>query len=333
MDYNRLALDRIEDILNKLGVEYRIRYGNIALKCPIHGSTKLGNATIKLDCGIFKCWSGGCHEEYGSNIYGFIKGCLSIGKAEKASDLDVIKFLLNNQFVVKPVQYNPVVNSSITYMDESKYPAVAIPSRYFMKRKDGFCPETLTKFKIGDTKTFPYNDRAIVPIRSVDGKLMGFSARSHFDKCPKCGYYHSRFQACISEDYEYANMFKKWIHSKGSQKSRTFYNIENVGATHKIAIVEGPSCVWRLYEHGITAVATLGKSVSDAQIAILHQKGIKKIMFIADNDPAGKEFKDSFVLKYHKDFSIYIPRLTKKDVTEMSSEDIKNYIVEKWNRI
>lgn len=331
MDYNKLALDRVEDILDKLGVEYRVRYGGISLKCPIHGSQKMGNATIKLDYGIFKCWSGGCHEEYGSTIYGFIKGCLSIGKSEKATDMDVIKFLMGNQFIVKPVQYTAPTDSSIVFMDESKYPAVAIPSKYFIKR--GFSPEVLTKFKIGDTPTFPYNDRAIVPIRSIDGKLMGFSARSHFDKCPKCDYHHSRYRNCISDDYEFAHMFNKWIHSKGSQKTKTLYNLENIVGTSKVAITEGPSCVWRLDEHGIPAVASLGKSICQFQINLLKQKGIKKILFIADNDEAGKEFKNTFVYNHYKDFEIYIPKLTKKDVTEMSYEDIEKNVTTKWNKI
>lgn len=332
-NYNQIACERIEDILNQLNIDYKIRDGHISLRCPIHDSKKIGNATIKLEHGMFKCWSGGCHEEYGSTVFGFIKGCLSIGKSEKATNKDVINFLTSNKFAIKPIKYSQIIDTSIIYMDESKYPSVLIPSKYYIKRKPGFSPEVLTKFKIGDTKTFPYTDRAVVPIKSVDGKLMGFTARSHFDECPKCKYHHSKYQACISDDYEYAHMFKKWIHSKGIQKSKTFYNIENINNTDKLAIVEGPSCVWRLDENGVMAVATLGKSISENQIDILKRKDIKKIMFIADNDGAGKEFKDSFVYKYYKDFNIYLPKLTKKDITEMSSDDINNYIVKKWNKI
>lgn len=328
--YNQIAINNIENVLDKLNVEYRMRGDIVALKCPIHDSTKIGNSTIKLDCGIFKCWSGGCHETYGSSILGLIRGCLSKDLKEPVEMQAVINFLMDPSFKLDNTRTVVTHNTDIVYMDESKYPSVTIPSKYFVNRK--FSPEILTKFKIGDTNTFPYNDRAVVPIRHDNGKLLGFSARSHFEKCPKCEYHHSRFQGCISDDYEYAHMFKKWIHSKGTQKSKTLYNIENTVGP-KVAMVEGPSCVWRLDEFGIQAVACLGKTVSPYQMDLLKQKGVEKILFVSDNDDAGKEFKNSFVMNYYGKFDIYLPILTAKDISEMSTEDIKNNILKKWDKI
>lgn len=127
-------------------------------------------------------------------------------------------------------------------------------------------------------------------------------------------------------------MYNKWFHSGGMKKSKTLYGICEVGITDKIAILEGPSCVWRLYEVGIPAAAVLGKSFSNEQAAILKRKGIAKVFLLSDQDEAGEAFKKKFIEDWYTVFSISVTTLPKKDISEMSDEEIME-LKKKWDKI
>ena len=78
------------------------------------------------------------------------------------------------------------------------------------------------------------------------------------------------------------------------------------------------------------AVACLGKDIDDYRINLLTSIGIKKVLFIPDNDDAGREFRNRFIMKHHNKLNIRLPKLTAKDVGEMSDEDINMYIKSVW---
>jgi 5S rRNA maturation endonuclease (ribonuclease M5) len=185
---------------------------------------------------------------------------------------------------------------------------------------------------VGDTTQFPYASRSLVPVKTEGGLLMGFSGRSQHAKCPKCSFYHSRYESCIDKNYEFAHMYNKWFHSGGMKKTRTLYGINEVCHTDKIAIVEGPSCVWKLYEVGIPAAAVLGKSFSSEQANILKRKGISKIFLLSDQDEAGQMFKKKFIEDWYTTFNISVTTLPQKDISDMSDEEIKQ-LKKKWDKI
>ena len=128
-------------------------------------------------------------------------------------------------------------------------------------------------------------------------------------------------------------MFKKWFHSGGMQKTRTLYGIDKVNQTDKIAITEGPSCVWRLSEHDIPAGAVLGKKFSREQAAILARRKITKVFLLSDQDEGGAEFKKSFIKDWASTFKTYVTTLPKKDVTDMNEKEIEEFIIKKWDKI
>ena len=329
------AINSIEDILDDLGIEWVQRHPErINIICPVHESQDLSSSCIYINSGKYKCWSRRCDEEIGSSFIHLIKWCLEKELGHPITMIDVDKYLDGQKFNIKKREIKKYERSDeIKLMDPTKYPSVSIPSKYYIEKRN-LTPEVLTKFGIGDTNQFPYNDRSVVPIRTPSGGLMGFSARSMHDKCPKCEYYHSKYQGCISKDYEYAHMFNKWYHSKGMEKSRTLYPVDMIkGPINKIAIVEGPSCVWRLDEFAIPAVALLGGTFSPDQAKLLTNLGVKKVFLLLDKDEAGNEFKAKFIKNYKNTFQIFLANLPAKDVTEMSDEQITETIIKKWNEI
>ena len=329
-ELQKLALNRIESILDNLNIEWVQRNPNyINIICPVHGSADLGSSCIYLSNGTYKCWSRGCDERIGMNLIHLIKWSLSEDELE-ASWNDVSHFIEGGSFEIKERSYQERVDDSpIALMDPCKYPSVTIPSKYYIDR--GFSPEVLIKYGVGDSTQFPYNSRSLVPVKTEDNLLMGFSGRSQHNKCPKCTFYHSRYESCIDKSYEFAHMYNKWFHSGGMKKSKTLYGICEVGVTDKIAIVEGPSCVWKLYEVGIPAVAVLGKSFSVEQANILKRKGITKVFLLSDQDEAGQAFKTKFIEDWYAVFNIIVTTLPKKDISEMSDEEIIE-LKKKWDK-
>lgn len=327
--YLNKALDNIDKIFGKLNIEYDdSRASTIELVCPIHGSQMMGNSIIYKDSGVWLCFSGDCHTKYSKSILGLIAGCLD--KVSKYRSIkDVYEFIDNENLSLKIIR--EVRTRELIFKDEKSKPECIIPSPYFLRR--GYSPESLTYFEVGDCQRGHYSDRAIVPVRYIDGQYMGFSARIHWPLCKMCGYHHSRYTTCISKDHDFHFMYRKWYHSKGLQKTMTLYGIDKIKNISKIALVEGPGCVWKLHQYGIPAVACMGKDINKNQIELLKGLSIKSILFLPDNDEAGQQFKQSFIKRFYRDFKIYLPKLTSKDISEMNDQDIQHLIVEEWKKI
>ena len=329
LQYN--ALSKIESLLDSLKIEWVHRNKDyINIICPVHGSADLSSSCIYLSNGNYKCWSRGCDSEIGPNFIHLIRWVLSQG-GQAASWADVNLFVGDPSGSVITDRVYPAYDAGpIPLMDPCKYPTVTIPSKYYIDR--GFSPEVLIKYGVGDTTQFPYANRSLVPVKSELGELMGFSGRSQNKKCLKCSFYHSKYEGCIAKDYEFARMYSKWYHSKGMKKSRTLYGISEVKNANKIAIVEGVSCCWSLFEVGIPSAAVLGSSLSKEQGKILKRRGIEKVLILSDEDEAGYSFRSKFINDYHTEFQIYQTKLPKKDVSEMSSDEIHENIVKKWEK-
>lgn len=326
-EYKNLAILKIEDILNTLNIPYVIKCSSmINILCPVHQSEDFSSSSIRLRDGRWTCWSRSCHNDVGAHFINLIGWALA--QKGMGSWMDICNLIDNPSF--KPVD-RPEQIITQSEFDPAKYPTISTPSNYYVGR--GFSKDILTKFNIGDCTVGPYADKAIVPIKNSKNKLIGFTARSFWPKCSKCNYHHSPYQLCINDDNKYSHFYKKWIHSKGLKTSVSPYNIENI-KTDKVAVIEGPSCVWRLYQFGIDSIACLGKEFTVGHKKALKSIGVSKILFISDNDEAGLLFKQKFIKNNSKDFEIYLPKAcVEKDVSEMSELTIKNNILAVWDKI
>lgn len=324
--YTLLALSKIEAILSSLNIEYRLNTRGFAeIICPIHNSDKLGNSIIYLDTGVWLCFSGNCHHGHGKSILGLIKGVLK--KNNQDDSFEAIKKIIDQEQQISNIIL-PQKKDLDLFKDEGTKPVCTIPSIFYLKK--GYSEKTLIEYEVGDCYKGFCSNKAIVPVRYINNEYMGYSARSHWTECKSCGYYHSKYETCINKNYEFNFMHKKWYHCKGLQKSKTLYGINKVKGSNKVAIVEGAGCVWKLADHNITAVACLGKDIDQYRIDLLKNLGVKKVLFIPDNDEAGKEFRNRFIMKFHDKLEIRLPKLTAKDVGEMSDEDIDKYIKSVW---
>lgn len=311
-------VQNIEELLRVLGVEFEEGKNFYHGVCPIHkdSDNKLAlniygpNARIP---GYWKCNTHECHNQYPKTILGFI---MAVRKVKFGEALGFARRFLKGKEVKKQVKPDFIVKDTVLPQYEQE---TIIPSEYYLKR--GFSKEILEKYQVGlcmKKKSKMYL-RSVVPIYDEYGeKIVGECGRSIFEKCDKCKMFHGNTECPKSS---YANFYVKWKFNKGFTKN-ILYNYSNA-LTHsskngRIILVEGPSDVWKLEQHGIkNSVALFGKEITDAQIILLERAGVVETLTFLDNDEAGRIGCQHIAEKIGKVFN-------NKKVEYVGTKDIKD---------
>lgn len=358
--------ENIELILDKLDVSYEVR-GEHELRgpCPIHGGDNHTGFLYNKDKETWRCFTKSCHDKQFGPI-GLVKSIiakqngkcylpaaiewviktlnLDIKESQNKDDNDVYR-LVSKLKSIKFTKQDSRPRNSIDLPIEK----VHISERDTYFRKQGFKDETIDKFKIGycSDPYKPMYQRSFCLILDDDAtKVVGVTGRSIFDQCQLCFYFHDPNNGCPSDGNEDV-LYSKWKHY-GFNPDLTMYNVWNaktkIMESNTVILVEGPKCVWRLYEAGVeNSLAILGNNVGSlAQIRKLISLNVINIVSCMDNDDAGKEFTEKMIYTmgdYFKiiDISKYQP--DDKDVGKMPTEDVKQIIVPqilgataKWQR-
>lgn len=321
--------DNVENVLSKLGIEHENLGENIYSVCPIHhdGDNPRAFCFSKAK-GIWKCWTRDCQNDYRNDIFGLIQGALSSKLGREISFKEVLGWSykhLNIKKVHSTVDtqenqnndWHNVVNIIANKESDTKQnniisfdePTIC-PSAYFLSR--GYDAKTLTHFGVGDcmNKDSPLYNRAIVPIHNPDGQLVALIARS-------------------IKEYKDPKFL---LYPKGVNKSFLLYNhhraLQSIQETNTVFLVEGQGDVWRLYEAGIiNAVGIFGKTISKEQENKINSMPITHIVVLTDNDQAGREAKMQIQRQFGRLYRLSFPTFKKKDIGEMSAEEIKNDVL------
>ena len=350
------ACEYIEFIFEAFGCPINYNNGSlIKSPCPVHG----GDSAIALNfypagdhVVHWKCRTHGCEENFGKNMIGFIRGCISRQKYNwqkngdrKASYEEAVEFLLsvtNQDFdsieskhkdAIEMIQFNAMLYNFYGDDDlpdniitrEHHRESVDMPAQYYLDR--GYSPEILDKYDVGycNKQSTQLYERCVVPIYSDDmNYIVGFSGRSIFDRCEKCNFYHNPKNRC--------KFFPKWKHSKGFNKEKWLYNYwyakDHIYKDRVAIIVESPGNVWRLEEAGIhNSVAIFGTSLNQFQKHALDSLGAMSLIVLMDNDEAGKNAADKIIDACSNQYRIYKPVINTNDIGEMNLNDIRSLIL------
>lgn len=308
-----LANNNIFKVLDSLGVEYTERYQYLNGVCPAHRG---GNPTAfswLVDKGIWQCFTNGCQDKFGSDIYGLICGVrnckfgAAIDYLETLFRLSNIKVSITDEAIANrkfASKINSMKKDSMVYPEESL--KKLIYHEYLEGR--GYPRELISSYHIGVTED-NYKEmsrRVIFPVRSIDGDIVGFSGRT------------------LITDHK-----PKWYHSKGFNKSHHLFNIDRA-AKHilesgEVIVTEGPLDVLRLEQIGIhNSVALMGIKISNKQIALLVEAGASKLRICLDNDKAGITGTNDMKKVASSYFSIQDIKLPEgKDVGDLTPEEAK----------
>jgi DNA primase len=323
----KLLGNNLDLVLSELEIEYQKNGDNLTCPCPVHeGSDNPNGFSFSVDRQIWGCWTRGCHQEFGNDILGLIRGTLSIKTGEEVGfpkalrwacrilNVDSKDVQVNKE--EEPDEFVKLVNI-LSQKDPSHEDSCAIidcdvshPSDYFCSR--GFSEDTLLHFEVGDClqKKSSMVNRAIIPIHNSGGdKIVSYIGRS-------------------VRDY----VKPKFLFTSGFNKTKYLYNYhrakEKIHETSCVFLTEGQGDVWKLYEAGVeNAVSIFGKSLSFFQKSMLEKSGATKLVVLTDNDQAGRESKVKIQREMSRMFKVIFPRMSKKDIGDMTAKQIKEDIL------
>ena len=350
--------DRIEDIMDHFGLEYKMNSRFLSMKCPIHGGDNDGAINLyhvgDSYRGNWKCRTHGCESEFKASIIGFIRGILSHQKYhwqqhgdEMVSFQETIEYIKNN-IGTDISKHKPQSSDKVDFITTSKIlstkitksentisrntiqKSLDIPSTYFINR--GFSKDILVKYDIGECHKYGKEmyKRAVVPIYDTDYKeMVGCSGRSIFEKCHNCKCYHDQNNTCPDEENRWK--YSKWKHSAGFKTQESLYNFwfakEHIAESGVAILVESPGNVWRLEENGLhNSLALFGSNITDKQKMLLDISGAMRLILILDNDDAGNKAREVIRKKCDRTYNISDIYITKNDIAEMSDEEIQSQI-------
>jgi DNA primase len=259
--------------------------------CPFHNNNRTPAGEVNKESGMFFCFSCRksadlCELVMHSSGRSYFESARFIKSKDQAIDLEQ---QINQQLYSKPefVQFDELVlkrlYNNLLGSERAK--------DYFKYRKINTL--SWAKFSLGYSEK---QDMVTVPVYSPDSIAIGFVGRS-------------------IEGKEFKN-------SPGLPKSKTLFNLNNVKLSSKVYVVESSFDAIRLDQVGLPAVATLGATVSNAQIDLL-QKYFNDIIIIADNDEAGSSMKDRIIEKLGSRVSVIQLNNKYKDIGDMDDDSIK----------
>lgn len=343
---------KVEQNLDKFLAHFKINYPKINNsyqgKCPIHPLADNPTAFLLYNNQgriKWKCCTRHCETRFKDTGIGLIRGLLSVGAAspsqiaEFKETLDFISTFqtdsldasLAAQDLIKEDLIPP---STPLYLGDLKVSRevirgrLRIPSDYFIKR--GFSREILDLYDVGPS-IIPHKKtywREIVPIYEPNGQYcIGCTARTVFNKCPKCQCYHDENWRC-PPDY-CKRLYCKWKNISFKRRFSLYNYWHLPKRLDSVIIVESPGNVWKLVEAGISNVIAMygcGR-LTDFQEKLLRDKGVKHIFLAFDADQAGEEaFKQNGLLLWKK-FNLHkLTPFQTNDFGEMTIKSINDYV-------
>lgn len=272
--------DKYLDVTLRSGDEYMAR-------CFVHDDSS-ASLQFNVQSGLWVCFACGAKGNAKSLVRHF-------GGSYRDPEVDVADIYAKLDLIDSVSK----TDKKATVLPESTLKRYAFPTDYWDGR--GFSRAIQTAFDLGYDSI---ENEAIIPVRNVDGGLIGvIRRRLEVDYGPKYLYYKG-FPRKTS-------LFASWLVSKK-------------GADHAV-ITEGALDSVSVWQSGYPAVAQYGSSISREQVVLLRRLGINKVTLFYDNDRAGQEANLS-AIPLLRDFLVYVVRYSAddpKDPGGMDSSTIK----------
>lgn len=311
----QIANSKILKILDALGIQVTERYQYVHSVCPVHRGDRGDAFSWHLDLGVWQCFSRGCHTQYGKDVFGLVRGVLDVKFPDAVAfvkkiceldgpiDLDAVVATQANQEYVKRAKREDIV-----YPEE----ALRLLNYHNYLEGRGYPRELIDSYHIGITASRykEMSNRVIVPIRNIDGAIIGFTGRT------------------LDQNWK-ENGISKWRHSKGFNSEANLFNIDraakHVKETGVAIICEGPFDVLRFEQAGIhNSMAVFGRKLHNGQIGLLLKIGTQKLIIALDSDIAGSTGAEHAMQTAKAFFEVQIIKPEgAKDVGDMPVERVR----------
>jgi DNA primase len=311
-----LANQRIHKIIEALGIEYTERYKYIFAPCPIHKGDRSDGWSFHLDLGVYQCFTRACHEEHGKDVFGLVCGVLDIPFVKAVQwvkevmeqdgklDLSEVAHQQSNKAFVNRVKQRQAIIYPEECLQRLRY------HEYLEGR--GYPRNIVEEYQIGIADSPKYKrmfNRVIVPVRDIDGNIVGFTGRT------------------LYEDWK-DRKIGKWEHSQGFPKEQHLFNIHKaakyISETGDAIICEGPLDVLRLEQADIhNGVAIFGRTLHNGQIGLLMKAGARRLIIALDADNAGQTGAAKAMELAKSFFEVEKISLEQGDIGNLSVEKVK----------
>lgn len=309
-------------LLEQLGFEISRETGReIRGACRLHGGDNKTSFRFNKETRTWVCFSHRCHDIFGNDIIGLIKGCFGIefidavnylkSIAGDITSVDYLSYKRNKEKEEFMRSHKKTKVSSEIVNEQCLRQFKNFRSKYFLSK--GFSKKTLDFFEIGGGHTDGYGYiRDVIPIRDVEGNLTGYSLRD--------------IRENVEDDFKY-------IHTPGFDKNKVIYNLHNAKnhlENKPLIVVEGFKSVWKLHEMGIYNVAAvMGAHITDGQKKLLFSYSSKNgIVVFFDGDTPGIEGAISTVKELKGKIDVYPIFIIEegKDPADLDEETLHGYL-------
>ena len=273
-DYADVA-DKYLEVTLRSGSEWMAR-------CCFHEDSS-ASLQFNIDKGLYYCFA--CHAK--GNIKTFLR---HFGQTYREPEVDVADIYAKLD-LIDSVSKSPV---KAAVLPESTLKRYAFPTDYWASR--GLSKAVQDAFDLGYD---PIENEAIIPLRNVDGELMGvIRRRLEKDYGPKYMYYKG-FPRKTS-------LFASWLVAKTQ--------------TDHVVVTEGSLDAVSVWQAGYPAVAQYGSSISSEQAILLRRLGINNVTLFYDDDDAGRDATLSAVRKL-RDFMVKVVKYQEGDAKDPGGMD------------
>jgi hypothetical protein len=334
--------------------------------CPIHGGdnptafnfyTTEGYGMV----GNWVCNTHQCHEFFGRNAMGLIRGLLSVKNHNWSQENDkntsfgeavswceeffktaykgtkktnTISGMINRLYTKKSLEYAMNITQ-----DQYLKSGITFPDKYFLNR--GYSEKTLNEFSVGfcSNASKPMYNRSIVPLHNANGtRIIGCSGRMVWSRCDVCRCFHDPKKMCPNKDYR--GMYSKWKHSKAFPSEHSLYSFHRakkpIGQTGIAILTEGQPNVWRLFEAGFPmSLGCFGANFTPEQKKRLDSAGAHTIIIVPDADEASEKFVKKIIELCKNSYNIVtIEPSYDDDIGECNIDTVKTILspfIEKYH--
>ncbi|KKN91291.1 hypothetical protein LCGC14_0221590 [marine sediment metagenome] len=348
------ACERIAEVFDAIGCDYTERHDYIQAACPVHEGDNQRAMFWAIRSNHWQCKTRGCHRDTitgpSNSVFGLVRGTMSRKTEKEWSFQQAVNFVAQalglekcnvGDTTAQDVEIAKIIKQHRKKQSATQRQGIPLYETVSNLKSDqvyypnrGISPEIIAKYHISfcNTKGKQMYKRAFFPILDITGRyIVGWSGRSIYDKCSKCGmHHHPERPSC--PDPEYGGVYTKWKHSKDFRGELCLYNIwyakPFISKTGTVILCEGPGDAWAYEAAGIrNSVALLGLNLSRQQRLMLQNAGALTVICTFDNDESGKKAMQRLERDLTHYFRVFcVTPDTVKDIGDMLPGDIAEKI-------
>lgn len=254
----------ILEVLDSYGLEYYVNGGkNANFCCPFHNDST-PSCGMHVESGLWKCF--GC--SLSGNLVTFVSELELVTKAEAEEKIRKIWVQKIPDIGSLQKNINDILSKGKkTIQEDPRFPEWILSKYtknwdYMLSR--GFTKETLEYFGVVYD---PQMKLQGFPVHDNKGKLVGVTGR--------------QTQQGVEPRYFPLMRFRK---------SNFLFNLHRIDLSKPVIAVEGEINCMSMHQHGYhNTIAFLGAGISEKQISVAKNAGIKELTIFFDSDQAGEK--------------------------------------------